>query len=244
MVSTANKALLGNVVENHEIEPEHSLSAVRLDNGNVHFYRNSDEDLSYSKDDKIGLKYFDSVLRLTVFEYTTDFVFIHAGVVAIDDSAIIIPGMSHSGKTSLVREFLKLGAEYYSDEYAMIGEDGMIYPYPRPLSIRDKSLSDEYEIEVSHKDLGAKVGTLAIRAGLVLFTKYESGAAWNPQPLSISNGILRLIPHVISIRKNTKNALSLLNLAFENARMITTLRDEAEIAAVNIINSLRKKIES
>src|SRR6266852_1979709 len=45
--------------------------------------------------------------------------FVHAGVVAWKGRAIVIPGRSQSGKTTLVRAFLQAGASYYSDEYAV-----------------------------------------------------------------------------------------------------------------------------
>ena len=45
--------------------------------------------------------------------------FVHAGVVAWKGHAIVIPGRSHSGKTTLVKAFLQAGATYYSDEFAV-----------------------------------------------------------------------------------------------------------------------------
>lgn len=42
--------------------------------------------------------------------------FVHAGVVAWKGRAIVIPGRSQSGKSTLVKAFLEAGASYYSDE--------------------------------------------------------------------------------------------------------------------------------
>jgi len=56
---------------------------------------------------------------------TPKYVFVHAGVVAWRGRAIVLPGYSRAGKSTLVAELLKLGATYYSDEYAVL--DG-----PRP----------------------------------------------------------------------------------------------------------------
>jgi hypothetical protein len=60
--------------------------------------------------------------------------FVHAGVVAWKGQAIVIPGRSRSGKTTLVKAFLQAGASYYSDEYAVFDGRGRVYPFPRPLS--------------------------------------------------------------------------------------------------------------
>src|SRR6267142_2744385 len=48
-------------------------------------------------------------------------------------------GRSLSGKTTLVRELLRRGATYYSDEFAVVDDFGNIHPFPRPLGIREDS---------------------------------------------------------------------------------------------------------
>src|SRR6478752_5303275 len=73
-------------------------------------------------------------LRSWVAVNAPDAVFVHAGAVAVDGSVIIIPGDSFSGKTTLVSELVQRGATYFSDEFAVIDKDGLIHPYPKPLS--------------------------------------------------------------------------------------------------------------
>ena len=64
--------------------------------------------------------------------------FVHAGVVAVDGRALLLPGGSFTGKTTLVAALLRAGAQYGSDEYAVLDEAGLVLPaYPRPLSIRN-----------------------------------------------------------------------------------------------------------
>src|SRR5262249_38532870 len=46
-------------------------------------------------------------------------VFVHAGVVGWQGRAILIPGKSYSGKSTLVAALLRCGATYYSDEFAV-----------------------------------------------------------------------------------------------------------------------------
>jgi len=57
---------------------------------------------------------FESHVQLTVAEYAPRCVFVHAGVVGWKDRAIVIPGLSHSGKTTLVDQLIRAGATYYS----------------------------------------------------------------------------------------------------------------------------------
>ena len=56
----------------------------------------------------------------------------HAGAVAWRDRGIVIPGRSHSGKTTLVRALVE-AARYYSDEFAVLDPQGRLHPYPLPL---------------------------------------------------------------------------------------------------------------
>src|SRR5262245_5384044 len=50
--------------------------------------------------------------------------FIHAGAVAHGGQAIIFPGQSFSGKTTLTAAMVRAGALYLSDEFAVLDEDG------------------------------------------------------------------------------------------------------------------------
>src|SRR5262245_4147876 len=53
---------------------------------------------------------FESHVQLTVAEYAPRRIFVHAGVVGWKGRAIVIPGTSFSGKTSLVTELIRAGA--------------------------------------------------------------------------------------------------------------------------------------
>ena len=63
-------------------------------------------------------------------------VFIHAGVVAHHGRALVLPGRTHAGKSTLVARLVTSGATYYSDEYAVLDEQGRVLPYPRAMSLR------------------------------------------------------------------------------------------------------------
>src|SRR6267143_94986 len=78
---------------------------------------------------------FESDLRLLVAELARRRVFVHAGVVGWKGRAIVVPGRSFSGKTSLVAELVRAGETYYSDEYAVFDSRGRVHPFPKPLEI-------------------------------------------------------------------------------------------------------------
>ena len=76
-----------------------------------------------------ALDAFESDLQLYVAEEAPRRVFVHAGVVRWRGKAILIPGRSFSGKTTLTAELVKAGATYYSDEYAVLDGQGRVHPY-------------------------------------------------------------------------------------------------------------------
>ena len=65
------------------------------------------------------------------------FTAVHAGVVEFAGRALLLPGGTHTGKSSLVAELLRRGAVYFSDEYALIDAQGRAHAYPRPLLLRN-----------------------------------------------------------------------------------------------------------
>ena len=78
----------------------------------------------------------DAQVRMFIAANTRDWIFVHAGAVACGGRAVVLPGESFSGKTTLVAALVQAGASYYSDEYAVLDADGRVHPYARRLSIR------------------------------------------------------------------------------------------------------------
>src|SRR5256714_4520892 len=104
---------------------------------------------------------FESHLQLTVAEHARSRVFVHAGVVGWKDRAILIPGLSHSGKTTLVEQLIRAGASYYSDEYAVLDERGRVHPYPRALGMRLPASGQSQKVRA--EEVGAIVGSKPLR---------------------------------------------------------------------------------
>src|SRR6266536_3088511 len=107
----------------------------------------------------------ESDLRLFVAELARGRVFVHAGVVGWQGRAIVIPGTSFSGKSTLVMELVRAGATYYSDEYAVFDRRGRVHPYARSLSIREKTTGQTERFPVG--SLGRVAGVEPLPVGLV-----------------------------------------------------------------------------
>ena len=78
----------------------------------------------------------ESTIGMFLAEWARERVFGHAGVVAHEGKALMVPARSMCGKSSLVKALLRAGAEYFSDEFAVLDTEGRVHPYPRRLSIR------------------------------------------------------------------------------------------------------------
>ncbi|MDX6406276.1 MAG: hypothetical protein QOH70_3731 [Blastocatellia bacterium] len=168
---------------------------------------------------------FESHVQLTVAEYAPRRIFVHAGVVGWNDRAILIPGLSHSGKTTLVDQLIRAGATYYSDEYAVIDERGRVHPYPRALGMRGPG--SEQATKVRAEDIGATVGLKPLRVGLVVSTNYKDGARWRPRQVTRGKGVLELMSNTVSARSQPELALTALPAALESARILKGVRGEA-----------------
>lgn len=100
---------------------------------------------------------------------------LHAGAISIGEIGILIPGNSFSGKTTLTREFLKAGAEYFSDDCAIIDQNGMLYPYSKTLSIRN---GFEQGKIVEAESIGAKMASQPVPVRLIILAEYAEGSTW------------------------------------------------------------------
>jgi hypothetical protein len=240
-VAVATKAFLGKLmfIENSGSDPGYEFGFDLVD-GDFVLYQNGEQTNSVSSE-FVFFKYFNSILRVTVAENAVDRVFVHAGVVGRKGKAVLFPGRSFKGKSTLVVELIKLGATYYSDEYAVIGKDGLVEPFPREISLRSV-IQQHDEVDVAPETFGAEVGTLPLSVGCVILTEFQHSAVWNPQTLTVGNGILETIPHTIPIRADPEMSLKILNVAFSNAIVAKSLRGDVKKDAVAILAFLDKQL--
>jgi hypothetical protein len=224
---TVRKALVDNISELDEPVAEHTFTIRSDESETLFLYRDGDR---ISFDDRYHrfFKFFDSLLRITVAEYAVGRVFVHAGVVAKGGRAIVMPADSFSGKTTLVAELVKAGAEYYSDEYAVLDDTGLVHPFARDLSVRYLDGQTVAEKQVSIASIGGNVGSIPIPIGLVVITKFEEGADWEPERLTPGAGILEMIPHTIPRLADTALSLKVLNTAVSDAIILRSLRGDAD----------------
>lgn len=191
-----------------------------------------------SLDEDEILRALDGSLSAWISEFSRGPLFVHAGVVEWMGRAILIPGRTHTGKTSLVAAFLRAGARYYSDEFAVIDARGHVHPYLKPLSLR--SGPGTSPTLVSAAALGASSGRKAIPAGCVLVTSYRENAHWRPRSLSNGEAALALLDNTIAARRRPKAALARLGRLAASAITLRGERGEADETARCVLERLSR----
>lgn len=179
----------------------------------------------------------ESDLRLFVAEWATHRVFVHAGVVGWKGQAIVIPGRSYSGKSTMVAELVRAGATYYSDEYAVFDARGRVHPFSKPIELREEGKFQQTKVTVA--ELGGQSGTKPLPVGLVLMTQFKSGARWRPRKLSPGKGVLEMLFNTVSARRSPERALTTLRLVASQAALLKGVRGNA----TDVVDLLLKRLE-
>lgn len=179
------------------------------------------------------LERFEASVRLRVAENAKGRVFVHAGVVGWRGRAIVIPGRSFSGKTSLVAALVRAGATYLSDEYAVLDRRGRVFPYLKPLSLRLGV--DETQTHVPVEELGGTAGTVPLPVGHVVATHYIEGATWKPRVLTEGEAVLAMFAHTVPARRDPQTVLDVLHRVAVRAAALKGKRGDADAAAAAIL---------
>lgn len=181
----------------------------------------------------------ESALHFNVATAARRKLFVHAGVVGWRDRAIVMPGRSLSGKTSLVAALVAAGATYYSDEYAVFDSHGRVHPYPKPLSIRQGN--GRRPLRYPAEQLGGEVGSEPLPCGMVVVTDYRATARWRPEPLSAGQALLALLDNTPLARIRPELSLPVLRAAAAGAVSIKGPRPEADEVAPLLLDRLEER---
>jgi hypothetical protein len=191
-----------------------------------------------SLDPELVLNAFESDVQIYVGILARRRIFVHAGVVEWRGQAIVIPGRSMSGKTTLTAELVRAGATYYSDEYAVLDEQGRVHPYPRELGMRGQDAGEHTKVRA--EALGGSVGVKPLPVGMVVVSRYEAGARWRPRRLTAGQGALEVLANTLPARTRPEESLDSIQQAVTNATIFKGRRGEARETAELILQSLSR----
>jgi hypothetical protein len=174
----------------------------------------------------LALRLLEALVRVYIAERCPNRVFLHAGVVGWRGKAILLPGRSFAGKSTLVAALVRAGASFYSDECAVIDSRGLVHPYHRPLQLRRRDGTGARRIRAA--SLGGRDGSDPLPIGLILVTWYRVGKAWRPRPLSEAETVLALLRDSMSARHAPERAMRVLHRVSKRATSVHGVRGEVK----------------
>lgn len=168
-----------------------------------------------------------------------DRVFVHAGVIAWQGKALVVPGASGTGKSELVRALLRLGVTYYSDEYAILTTDADVQPYRRPLTLRRPGGSQRER----WSPIDAGEGDEPLAVGLVIFTRFVAGARFKPRRMPSAQAALTVIQNAVAARVSPALVMRAASELSRSVPAVQTPRGEAARVAPLILDALEQACE-
>jgi hypothetical protein len=186
---------------------------------------------------EFGLMLLQTQIRIYTGLNAAGRIFLHAGVVAVGDRAVILPGRSFAGKTTLVAAFLRAGTSYLSDEFAVLDEQGLVHPYPTSLSIRE---GDDIRRQLDATELGTAYAGPPLPVGAIVVTSYRPGASWAPSPMTPGRAALALLDNTLAAMQRTAEALPVLRRATDGPLLLAGDRGEADAVVEDVIARMQR----
>ena len=186
------------------------------------------EPVCESSDRSALLDAFENHAKIELAWRAPHHLFVHAGVVAWRGGAIVIPGRSRAGKTTLVEALVRAGADYYSDEFALLDARGDVHPYAIPLGVRGPAGRRAIGID----DVGGRAGTDPLPVTTIVLTEYHARARWRPRPVSPAAGMLALMDNTVAAaRRPPDQTMPVLRAAVDGAVIVRSRRGDAAATA-------------
>lgn len=164
---------------------------------------------------------------------------VHAGAVIIDGGALILPGSTHAGKSSLVAELLKRGASHLSDEYALIDRQGCVHAYPRPLLLREGGRSQSLTLPTDLNASFAEGHSVPVR--WILSTSFTSDSTWDVREMSQGEAVMLLLRNTPHALAQTPDLVDQFLRVAANAVCYEGTRGDAVTAVDNVLALIRSK---
>ena len=212
-------------------DPPHVVVRVSQDEGLFQAF--VDEKLVASASDPMAIV--SPLIKLlddTVIERLTGLRAVHAGAVVWNQRALLLPGSTHAGKSSLVAELLRRGATYFSDEFALIDPQGFVYPYPRPLLLRN---GRPQQSPVLPQEFNVPIGDAPAPVGWILALEYVPGSTWYVSSLPHGEAVMMLLKNTPHYLAEMPDLVEVFQRAVAGASCFSGQRDEAVPAVDHIL---------
>lgn len=215
------------------LAPSYADLCLRIDRagGQLRLYRNGELIESAEQANALSRSLIDCIDRAFI-DQLRNLHAVHAGAVLFGNRAVLLPGKSFAGKSSLVAELLRRGATCLSDEYALIDGAGIVHAYPRPLLLRN---GGHAQTPVLPRDLNAKAASSPARVGWILALRYQAGGAWNVEKAPQSMALLSLLQNTPHALADSPRMVDSFERAVAGAQCFEGYRGEIGNAATRIL---------
>jgi hypothetical protein len=183
-------------------------------------------------------------LELYVATWARNHLFMHAGVVGWRGRAIVLPGRTWTGKSTLVAALLRAGATYYSDDMAVLDCHGRVHPFARPLSLRNYD-REKRTVQVRRcgpEEFGSGAGQTPLPVGVVAITQHQPEGHWRPRRLMPAKAALELMEFVIPVEREPDMVLNALQPVVEHAPVLKGPRGEADEVAHALLSAVEERM--
>lgn len=161
---------------------------------------------------------FEWGLNWCVASSAHQYLIIHSAIMEKNDQGLLLPGTPGSGKSTLCAALIHRGWRLLSDEMALLSfADSMIYPVPRPVSLKNKSIeiikafapeaawgdrvTGTAKGDIEHMrvpEAGIRNLSTGIRAKYLVFPHYQSGGESKMVALSKGRASMGLIDNTFN----------------------------------------------
>jgi hypothetical protein len=177
--------------------------------------------------------------------------YVHAGVVAASGRAVILPGLSRAGKSTLVLALLDLGTDLLSDELLVFDpQSSRVLAFPRAIKIRDECVPHfrqwtrwfEGEGETRFLDLGSLRGRIGADAfpWAIVIPHWDPEGDDRPRPITRGEAFLALTASALNFGTHRTESLAHLVRICENTRTFALSWRDPHAAAAGILDAVRK----
>lgn len=194
-----------------------------------HLY-DGEEFRRWAEDETMAVDGIETEIEHDVAEFAHPWLFMHAGVVAWRGQAIVLPGASHAGKSTLVAALVRAGATYLSDEYAVLDASGRVLPFPRRLSLRDGPLGPAGRLDLRNDDMIDEQMSVPLPIARVAMLRYQESGALHVRALQPGEAIRELCQHMVAIQRRPQDVLATLNRITRHAPVSDGARGEVQEA--------------
>jgi HprK-related kinase A len=208
---------------------------------------------------RLAVPAMEATINWFIWKYLARVLLLHAAVIERAGRAVLLPGPSGVGKSTLCTALIARGWRLLTDEIAMVRpDDGRVLPHPRPISLKNeaigiaaKALPDAY---LSERFVNLTKGTVAFlrpptlgieKAGetadpaLVVFPRYRPDSTLEVEPIERAQAFMKLVAC-------SANYFTLLESGFETLANLVESCDHYALSyrslddAVSVVESLAR----